>query len=187
MKKILLLLMLLFPILGFSQFTTLTPDTVCYQTGGSIYNVPNTPGLSYTWVVSAPAILNSGQLTNQISVDWSNAAPGLIPNGISVTATDINGCQSLPVSLNIFIYNEIININPVSDMCETSPCVNLTATPLGGVWSGTGVSGSQFCPQVSGDGQFNITYTVTNAGCTFTDVITINVIPQPILGPINHN
>lgn len=184
MKKLLTILITLLPFLAFSQYTTTIVDTVCYQTSGSIYFVDSTicPTCSYTWLQNGVTL--PGQ-NAYINVDWSNAVPGSIPSGISVFATDpITGCISPIVTVDILIYNVVVNINAVADMCEND-CVPLTATPIGGVWSGTGVIGNTFCPP--GDGQFNITYTVTNDGCTFTDIVTINVIPQPILGPINHN
>jgi len=187
MKKLLLILAILTPIFGFSQLTTVNPDTVCYQTSGSIYQVPNTPGYTYNWIVSNPGIINSGQGTNQIGVDWSNAAPGTIVNGVSVTATDANGCTSLPVNLNIFIYQVIPIITAIGPFCEGEPCVNLTATPTGGVFSGPGVVGNQFCATTSGPGTHTITYTVTVNGCTFTTTTTVTVNPTPVLAPIQHN
>jgi hypothetical protein len=72
-------------------------------------------------------------------------------------------------------------------MCETNPCVNLLANPIGGVWTGVGVVGNQFCPGTSGPGQFNLTYTINSGGCAFTDVIVASVSSQPILLPIQHN
>ena len=53
--------------------------------------------------------------------------------------------------------------------------------PVGGTWSGTGVTGTNFDPIV-GLGNYTLTYTL--AGCT----TTINVIVNngPITGPIQH-
>jgi len=188
MKKLLLLTALLFlSIVGMSQTNTNNPDTVCYQTPGSIYQLPNTPGYTYTWSVSAPGVLQSGQGTNQINVDWSTAAPGTITNGVSVFATDANGCTSLPVNLDIFIYQVIPTITPIGPFCEGEPCVNLTATPAGGTFSGPGVVGGQFCSTTTGPGTHTITYTVTVNGCTFTTTTTVTVNPTPVLGPIQHN
>lgn len=186
MKKLLLLLTLL-PSLVFAKLTIINPDTVCQGAVSSIYQVPATVGLSYNWTVALPGVITSSPIPNQIQVDWSNALTGLIPNGISVTATDINGCQSLPVNLDVFIYN----VNPVltllPNMCEGGNCVTLNGNPTGGVWSGIGVLGNEFCPTTSGSGSFNLTYTYNNAGCTFVSVMSVNVFPQPMLLPIEHN
>lgn len=186
MKKLLLLLTLL-PSLVLAQFTTVNPDTVCYQTGMSIYNVTPTAGLTYIWDVLVPGVITSGQGTNQIEVDWSGANPGLIPNAVQVQASNNIGCLSPVVTLNVFIYN----VNPVltllPNMCEGGNCVTLNGNPTGGVWSGIGVLGNEFCPTTSGSGSFNLTYTYNNAGCTFVSVMSVNVFPQPMLLPIEHN
>lgn len=186
MKKLLLLLTLL-PSLVLAQFTTINPDTVCYQSNGSIYNVTPTAGLTYTWNVLAPGVITSGQGTNQITVDWSAAAPGLIINGVTVQAANAIGCLSPIVTLNVFIYEVNMVLTPLPDLCETGTCVNLMGNPPNGVWSGTGVVGNQFCPTISGPGTFNLTYTYVSAGCTFVDIIPVNVLPQPMLLPIEHN
>lgn len=187
MKNLLLTLLFLIPMFGFSQLTITNPDTVCYQTPGSIYQVPNTAGYTYNWVVSAPGNLQSGQGTNQINVDWSAAAPGTIVGGVTVTATDANGCTSAPVTLDIFIYNVVPTITAIGPFCEGTPCVNLNATPAGGVFSGPGVVGNQFCSTNAGPGTHTITYTVTLNGCTFTTTTTVTVNPTPVLSPIQHN
>lgn len=186
MKKLIIALILL-PMTSVAQLTTTNPDTVCYQTPGSIYQVPNTAGYTYNWVVSAPGVITGGQGTNQIGVDWSTAAPGTIVNGVSVTATDANGCTSLPVNLNIFIYQVVPTITAIGPFCEGEPCVNLTGTPAGGVFSGTGVVGNQFCSTTAGPGTHTITYTITANGCTFTTTTTVTVNPTPVLSPIQHN
>jgi hypothetical protein len=187
MKKFIAFLLFLLPMMGFAQLTTIDPDTVCYQTPGSIYQVTNTPGYTYTWTVNAPGVLVSGQGTNQINVDWSLAAPGLYPNAISVFATNANGCQSPPVDIDVFILQIIPTIAPVSPLCETDPCVTLVGTPIGGVWSGPGVSGNQFCPGVAGPGNHTITYTISEGGCTFSTTTVIQVVTVPTLSPISHN
>lgn len=170
----------------FSQ-STANPDTVCYGTSGSVYQLVNTPGLTYNWVVSSPGILQSGQGTNQINVDWSAALPGIITNGITVVATDANGCTSNPVTLDVFIYQVIPTITPVGPFCEGYPCVNLVTSPIGGQFAGNGTIGNQFCPISSGNGTHIITYTVNVNGCIFTTTTSIVVNPTPVLSPIQHN
>ncbi len=190
MKKLLLTFALsALSMIGYSQTSTANPDTVCYQTSGSIYTVPSLgPGYSYTWTVLAPGVITSGAGTNTINVNWSSAAPGLIPNAVTVYATNTaTGCQSTPITINVFIYNVVPTITAIGPFCQGSPCVTLTGTPSGGVFSGPGVVGNQFCPTTSGTGTFNITYTVTQGGCTFTATTSVTVSPNPVLSPIQHN
>ena len=186
MKKILFLILLLVPFLCEGQ-STINPDTVCYQTPGSIYQVTNVPGNTYTWTVLPPGVIVSGQGTNIINVDWSAAPPGLIPNAVSVFATNAAGCVSPPVNINVFILNIVPTILALGPYCLDEPCVNLTGTPPGGLWSGPGVVGSQFCSQTAGVGTTNVTYTYTLAGCVFTATSPVTVLPLPTISPISHN
>jgi len=187
MKKFLFLLLTLIPIVTFAQFSSINPDTICYPAiGNSTYQVPNTPGYTYTWSVLAPGQITSGQGTNQITVDWSSANSGLIVNAVSVFATS-NGCQSTPVSLNVFIYQVTPVINQIGAFCISDGCVNLSSSPVGGIFSGNGVQIGQFCPNLAGAGTHQITYTYQSGGCIFTTTIDVVVNPIPVLSPIQHN
>ena len=187
MKKTLSLLFFLITFLSYSQFTTINPDTVCYQTPGSIYQVPNNPAYTYNWIITPPGVIVAGQGTNQIGVDWSAAAPGLIINAVEVTSQNANGCESVPTLLDVFIYDVTPVITTIGPFCVTDPCFPLTAAPAGGTFTGPGVVGSDFCPNVAGAGAHQITYTYTNGGCVFIATINIVVSNQPVLSPIEHN
>jgi hypothetical protein len=185
MKNLILSLFLLFTGIAFSQLTTTNPDTVCYQTTTlSTYTIPSVGAGTYTWTIPACATLVSGQGTTSISVNWSACPPGLINNAISVSYTSTSGCSSTPVTLNVLIYQVIPIITPVGPFCTNDPCVTLTATPIGGVFSGIGVTGNQFCPGITNT---LITYTYTNGGCTFTANTGAVINPTPTLSPIQHN
>jgi len=193
MKRILLALMTMISTISLSQLTTTNPDTVCYQsTALSTYTIPSVGSGTYTWTVTAPGVITTGQGTNSISVNWSAAAPGLIPNGVSVTYSSPPpaNCPATPVNLNVLIYQVIPTITALGPFCESDPCVNLVGTPVGGIWSGTGVVGNQFCPDNVTNGTnatSTVTYTVGSAGCTFTTSVVVPVYGTPTLSPIQHN
>lgn len=189
MKKLLTILFMFLATLSFAQLTTANPDTVCFNATGSIYQVPSLgPGHTYTWTVSAPGTITSGVGTNSITVNWNTLPPGLNTNAVTVYATNtVTGCQSTPITLNVFVLQIVPTITAIGPFCAGAPCVNLVGTPAGGTWSGTGVVGNQFCPTTSGTGTFNITYTITQNGCTFTTTTTVTVSPAPVLSPIQHN
>jgi hypothetical protein len=75
----------------------------------------------------------------------------------------------------IVIPQNIARIDSIANLCADAPPILLSGFPIGGRFSGTGVSqvGSQyfFNPGVSfgttGVGTFAITYSVDSAGCTF--------------------
>jgi len=181
MKLILTILLFLLPFFGFSQV-----DTICYHSNIDTYSVIDAAGNTYTWTVASPGILTNGQGTNQITVNWGTANPGLITNAVSVFATNSFGCVSPPVNLNVFVLNIVPTISPIN-LCADASCITLNGTPQGGVWSGVGVSGNQFCPSVSGVGSFTVTYTYSLGGCTFTATSTAVVNPLPTITPIQHN
>ena len=80
-----------------------------------------------------------------------------------------------------------INVNPLptvsagsySAACIDAPNINLAGTPVGGTFSGTGVSGMSFDPSA---GTQTVTYTYTNGnGCTNSNTATINVNSLPVV------
>ncbi len=71
-------------------------------------------------------------------------------------------------------------ITPVDPMCANADPVTLTAHDPGGTWSGAGVSGDMFDPEVAGPGNHTIRYDLTNAdGCYDYDETVITVVPVP--------
>ena len=195
MKKLFLNLLFALPFAALSQFTTNNPDTVCYQVvdilplyAGSRYAVPSLgAGYTYTWTVASPGVIVSGQGTDSLKVDWSAADAGLIPNAISVIATNSSGCTSQPVTVNVFILQIVPSIASLGPFCASEPCVPLLGTPPLGVWTGTGVVNGQFCPNSALSGPNNITYTVTQNNCILSTTGTVIVNSTPILLPISHN
>jgi hypothetical protein len=60
--------------------------------------------------------------------------------------------------------------------CTSDPAVTLSGTPVGGTFTGTGVSGNLFDPSISGTGTFTITYTYSDLNtCPATASQTVDV------------
>jgi PKD repeat protein len=69
-----------------------------------------------------------------------------------------------------------------SSTCPSAPPVLLTGIPVGGTYSGVGVSGNTFDPNGLAAGDYTISYTGTDAiGCTTTDDVTITVLSSPVV------
>jgi hypothetical protein len=66
---------------------------------------------------------------------------------------------------------------PSATVCIANPAISLpAATPSGGVYSGTGVSGTNFDPATAGEGTHTVTYTYADAnGCSASASTTIAV------------
>ena len=106
--------------------------------------------------------------TGDISVIYTIG--GLCPNSDYTTVTVVDA--------------PAVNITQASPFCLNSLNTTLTANPVGGTWSGTGildpVTGS-FSPSTAGVGPTSITYTYTSAPCTVTATSSVIVNPLPIV------
>ncbi len=104
-----------------------------------------------------------------------------VTTNYGITVTDNNGCtdndgvtiivQDLPTV--VFDLNDTL-------FCNTLDSVQLTATPLGGTFSGPAVTGSVFSPLLSDEGFHLLIYAFTDAaGCSAVDsqFVTVEVCP----------
>jgi gliding motility-associated-like protein len=156
-------------------------DTICYHSPNEVYSVPQQPNFTYQW--SSVGNIYNGQGTNSINVDWGTIGAGFIPLGLQVTGYDVNNCPSLPISVDLTVFNVLPVIDPVGPFCSYDEFVTLQATPIGGVFSGNGMIGNDFFPG-NAIGTDTITYTYTQSACVFDTTTTIVVYPQPILDSI---
>ena len=84
----------------------------------------------------------------------------------------------------------VVTVNPMPvvaapidfDICLNAPSTTIVGSPVGGTWSGTGISSAGvFNPLTASVGQHILTYSFTNTttNCSNTDQITITVKPLP--------
>jgi gliding motility-associated-like protein len=152
-------------------------DTICFN-GTGTYSVPNL-GYIYNW--SAVGNIISGQGTDMIDVDWNGIPSGFVPGGVMVTAIGVGGCQSLPIDIDLTIYNVIPTISQVGPFCSDEEFVTLTTMPIGGILSGSGLTGNDFYPTLADTNLNTITYTYSQSGCSFDTTISIMVYEKPTL------
>ncbi len=88
----------------------------------------------------------------------------------------------------------IVNPLPIVDAgnnftyCADAANVLLNPNPLGGTWSGTGITDPNgvFSPPTAGAGTHTLTYNYTDAnGCSASDVLTATINPLPIVSAGN--
>jgi len=102
-----------------------------------------------------------------------------------VTAT-LGSCIST-TSSNVTVYAQpltpTVTVNSVGSFCANSTPVQLTGSPVGGIFSGTGVNiAGLFSPTVAGVGNHAVTYTYTNQyGCSAVATTSVQVTPAPSL------
>jgi gliding motility-associated-like protein len=103
----------------------------------------------------------------------------------SVTVTDANNCQGTDNITVTIITQQDATIITTGPFCSNDSPVQFNAQDPGGVWSGTGISGSGlFNPSGAGAGTHTITYGIAGScGDTSTVQITVNAAPVVNLGP----
>lgn len=116
---------------------------------------------------AATYLWNDGNTTSTLTV----ATAGVY----AVTVTDTNTCKNVDTVMVSINQLPVITITPIADtVCVLSPAITLTATPVGGVFNGNGVTGTIFNPDASTLGTNTITYSYTDAaGCTNSDSVHI--------------
>jgi gliding motility-associated-like protein len=159
-------------------------DTVCLGEMAALYSVPTQPGYTYTWTSQGTIV--SGQGTSAIAVDWSALNAGLVSGAVQVVAANQFGCLSAPVTVNTYILNIVPTIDALGPFCVYDANATLTALPIGGTFTGTGVIGNMFNPTLA-VGTNTISYTYTQSNCPFTATTTVTVYPQPEVLAITPN
>ncbi|MEO5562374.1 MAG: T9SS type A sorting domain-containing protein, partial [Chitinophagaceae bacterium] len=100
----------------------------------------------------------------------------------TVTTTNlVTGCTTTSTVTVTVNSNSGINLTALpARICTNDPTIALTASPAGGVWTGVGVSGSNFVPAIVTPGSFTLTYAYTNTfGCTTTGTTVAKVESCP--------
>jgi hypothetical protein len=115
-----------------------------------------------------------GVVGNQFDPSLSDT--GII--AITHTVTDVmTGCSSSTTAFTTVFESPDPVFTTTDVLCADDLPLNLTGSPSGGTFSGTGVNGNTFDPAISGLGSFAVQYTVTNihnCSATATDTITVD-------------
>ncbi|HRE97814.1 MAG TPA: PKD domain-containing protein, partial [Flavobacteriales bacterium] len=114
------------------------------------------------------------------------------PGTYNLTYTfGVGNCQTTDVMQIIVHPLPVVNAGVDQNICIDAAVTILTGTPVGGSWSGIGITNAAlgtFDPFVAGVGAHNITYTFTHpvTGCLNSDVMVMNVQPLPVMGFSNN-
>lgn len=150
----------------FSVVAAGIPTPTIYQwqvstNGGTTYTNLTTGG-SYTATLSLPGV-TTAMNNNRYRVIITNSCGQTITSNAGILT--VNGLSTV-VATDLWTRR----------ICISDTLVPLVGTPVGGSWSGPGVSGFNFIPTATGVGSYTLTYTYTNtAGCTTTDTTKVIV------------
>jgi gliding motility-associated-like protein len=190
--------------LNAASYTNITVQFagVCSATvaTGVTLNDPSTPSPTIT-SSNAPMCINSSTRTLTATpiggtfsgpgVSGSTFDPAVAGVGThiitySITVSGCTGTTTQSITVNAL---PVIVINQPDTTCINDACISITATPSGGTWSGTGVSGSTFCPSIAGVGTHTLTYNYTSpsTGCSnlLTTTATVEALPVLSITPVS--
>ena len=132
-----------------------------------------------TWSGGA-YISASGQFNPAVS------GAGTFP--VNYVVSGSGGCNA-SATYNVTVNaSPAVSVTPAGPFCSNDSIQVLTATPLGGTWSGNpfvSINGL-FFPTEAGPGVFPVVYSVNNGGCTGSAQISVQVVntPIPTINPV---
>ena len=161
--------------MGTSQLTTTVSNTPVANAGnnviiceGSSATLSASGGNTYSWDQG----LGNGA-THTVSPTTTTTYTVTVTNGANCSSTD-------QVTVTVAPLPTVSFSGLAQSLCENEAAVGLTGSPLGGTFSGPGVSGASFDPATAGTGTHTITYSFTDGnGCSNTSDVTttVNAIP----------
>ncbi|MBS1635432.1 MAG: T9SS type A sorting domain-containing protein [Bacteroidetes bacterium] len=120
--------------------------------------------------------------TGAANYNWSTSATtstiAVTPTVTTTYTVSSNNGSCSDTKMHTVTVNPLPAIDfSLGDVCLNDPAFALNATPSGGTYSGTGVTGSSFDPMTAGAGPHVVTYSVTNGhGCPATSQATLTVL-----------
>jgi subtilisin-like proprotein convertase family protein len=154
----------------------------CHNTTAAAAFSGATTGTVFNWTNSNPAIGLPASGSGNISFTALNTTSAPVTATITVTPSFTNAgttCVGTPTSF-------VITVNPLpvvttgtlpGRICISDTLVRLNGTPVGGSWSGFGISGFNFMPPATDVGTWPITYTYADAnGCVNSASTTVTVL-----------
>ena len=169
---------------------TVPTQSICAQSGGLTYTAssPAAADVTYNWSVNNGASLQSTNGLQSVLVSAGN-----ISFDLSLTLDYQNSqLQDLVCSYQVPVYPlPVVSTGSYGPYCAGGAAVTLGGSPVGGSWSGDGVSGGVFTPSAAG--VYSVTYSYTDAnGCSADASTSIVVKNKPVVnagcyGPVCLN
>jgi gliding motility-associated-like protein len=151
------------------------PGTICISNAPFTLNSVESGGIWSGQGISNPS---TGAFTPDLAGSGTHEIIYFVENGT---------CEDHDTIYITVIPMPNATITPTGPFCETDAATVLTATTLGGIWSGVGVIDNVFNPAIAGPGNHIITYDLTVGTCSNSDTKTIHVdqTVDATIAPIN--
>lgn len=115
--------------------------------------------------------------------NFNASAAGVGTHTITYNYTDGSGCSNSATTSITVNALPVVSAGSYAAQCSNSSTLTLNGSPMGGTFSGPGVSGNSFNPMTAGAGSHTIVYTYTDGnGCTNTASTSITVTAMPTAG-----
>ena len=139
------------------------------------------PSLTYQWQVSTDGGTTFNNVAGATSASLVLTVVTTSQNGNRYRCTVTGYCSTNSNAATLTV-NGLASISIAtlpSRICVDDTLVNLSATPIGGVWSGIGVFGNTFLPYRTAVGTYTLTYTLSSNGCVSSANVIAPVINCP--------
>lgn len=152
------------------SFSLSAGSTTISSGGNTQLQASNLSNVSYSW----------SPITNMVGNTTRNpvVSPTTTTTYTCTVTNNITGCLSRDSITITVLPAPTVDAGSDFAVCASSSPVTLNGSPAGGTWAGTGMSGSTFTPPATA-GSYNLTYTVTQLGVSYSDVVVATVNPKP--------
>ncbi|NJN77656.1 MAG: hypothetical protein HC803_04445 [Saprospiraceae bacterium] len=148
------------------------PDTICINNG--LYTLNGLP-VNGTW--TGAGVLGTGP----------NFSPSIAGLGLQQLIYNYSVSSTCAASDTVnMLVSDFTPVNAGNDtlVCAETDAFTLPSSPVGGVWSGTGITNINtgiFDPNVAGVGTYTLTYAYTDpvTNCVSEDYVSVTVAPLP--------
>ena len=158
-------------------------QTICSGANATFSIVATGNLLSYQWQLSTDGGTTWNNIAGATSASLTVPAVTTTMSGNRYRVIVTNSCNTVTSSVAILTVNDptppTVTALPAR-ICISDTLVPLSGLPVGGSWSGIGVSGNNFIPSATAVGTYTLTYTYRNAfGCNATATVTARVEDCP--------
>lgn len=156
-------------------------QSLCVGANATFSVVATGGGLSYQWQQNTGTGFTNIAGANGTSLTVNNVTTAM--SGYQYRVVITNTCFTVTSNAATLTVSALptVTANALNQrICLSDTLVGLTGTPVGGFWSGIGVSGNNFVPMATAVGTYTLTYSYTNAaGCTGTATTVAKVQDCP--------